>query len=292
MIPVDEGTETFRIVNGNDGGVFYSDDGGATWLNTLNGYNTTQFYGVDKKPGSDEYIGGMQDNGTWQSPPRENAAADSDYLFRIGGDGYEASWHYEQPNKIIGGSQFNGVQRSIDCGETWLDVRSQIDNGSGNAPFVTKIGKTNSDPDLIFAVGISGVWRSDNFGELWTLAAIPDDQVGMTNMAQVRVSSINPQIVWTGSRMNDPGMPDATLHVSTDGGLTFSPTGSYSEVPMGYITGLALHPSEPQTAYVFFSFADAPKILRTTDLGLTWEDISGFGVNPDSDNGFPDVANP
>jgi hypothetical protein len=28
----------------------YSDDGGTTWLNTLNGYNTTQFYGVDKKP--------------------------------------------------------------------------------------------------------------------------------------------------------------------------------------------------------------------------------------------------
>ncbi|MCP4582824.1 MAG: hypothetical protein GY839_14535, partial [candidate division Zixibacteria bacterium] len=141
IIPIDEESETYRIMNGNDGGVYYSDDGGYTWSNTLNGYNTTQFYGVDKKHGANEYIGGMQDNGTWQSPPGEDSAADSDWLYRISGDGYETSWHYEDPNKIIGGSQYNGLYRSTDGGETWTDVRSQIDNGSGNAPFFTKVGK-------------------------------------------------------------------------------------------------------------------------------------------------------
>lgn len=30
--------------------------------------------------------------------------------------------------------------------------------------------------------------------------------------------------------------------------------------------------------------------MRTTDLGATWEDISGFGANSTSSNGFPDVA--
>ena len=28
---------------------------------------TTQFYGVDKRPGASAYFGGMQDNGTWFS---------------------------------------------------------------------------------------------------------------------------------------------------------------------------------------------------------------------------------
>ena len=56
------------------------------------------------------------------------------------------------------------------------------------------------------------------------------------------------------------------------------------------MSGLATHPTEDSTAYALFSIADAPKVLRTTDLGQTWTDISGFGTNPTSGNGFPNVA--
>lgn len=240
---------------------------------------------MDKKPGASEYIGGMQDNGTWQSPPGEEAQADSDWLFRIGGDGYETAWHYENPDWIIGGSQFNGLRRSTDGGETWVSFADQIDSGGGSAPFVTKIAKSNSDPDLVFAVGASGVWRSDNFGETWTLSPI-NSQWGWTSLTQIEINYVNPQIVWAAAQMGSAGRP----HVSMDGGLSFSPTNLYTEATLGRVAGLATHPIDENTAYLTFSFADAPKILRTTDLGETWEDISGFGPNPDSDNGFPDVA--
>ena len=59
---------------------------------------------------------------------------------------------------------------------------------------------------------------------------------------------------------------------------------------MGSITKLATHPTEPKTAYALFSFADRPKILRTKNLGQTWDDVSGFGTGSTSTNGFPDVA--
>ncbi|MEN8251020.1 MAG: T9SS type A sorting domain-containing protein, partial [Bacteroidota bacterium] len=36
--------------------------------------------------------------------------------------------------------------------------------------------------------------------------------------------------------------------------------------------------------------AEGPKILRTDNLGQSWYDISGFGTNTSSANGFPDVA--
>ncbi|MFA7227740.1 MAG: hypothetical protein WC061_01795, partial [Melioribacteraceae bacterium] len=84
MVPISSTSGTFWIVNGNDGGVSYSPDGGLHWFgNSVNntagngGYNTTQFYGADKKPGFNEYIGGMQDNGTWQSPSGLNADSNS-----------------------------------------------------------------------------------------------------------------------------------------------------------------------------------------------------------------------
>jgi hypothetical protein len=59
---------------------------------------------------------------------------------------------------------------------------------------------------------------------------------------------------------------------------------------MGFISGLATHPTDPATAYVQFSLPYRPKILRTTDFGETWEDISGFGSDSVSKNGFPDVS--
>ncbi len=43
---------------------------------------------------------------------------------------------------------------------------------------------------------------------------------------------------------------------------------------------------------MLFSAYGQPKILRTTDLGQTWQDLSGFADSPggESTNGFPDVA--
>jgi hypothetical protein len=59
---------------------------------------------------------------------------------------------------------------------------------------------------------------------------------------------------------------------------------------MGGISGMATHPTDANTAYVLFSFAARPKILRTTDGGANWTDITGFVGGAPSTNGFPDVA--
>ena len=62
------------------------------------------------------------------------------------------------------------------------------------------------------------------------------------------------------------------------------------DVTLGRISGLETHPTEDSTAFALFSFANAPKVLRTTDLGQSWEELSGFGTGATSTNGFPDVA--
>ncbi len=280
-----EGT-SFRILDANDGGIAVSSDSSANWTNPINGLNTTQFYGVDKMPGGSAYIGGMQDNGTWRSP--ENSVSSTNWNFQIGGDGYETSWNFDDPLKIIGGSQYNGFERSTDGGLTFSDATSGLsDVGSGNAPFITKIGKTNLEPDLIFVVGKHGVWKSTNFGENWKLTAIRSNYWGsLSSFHDIKISKVNPNIIWGGSRMDANGV----INVSTDKGTTFSPTNLYGVVTMGGISGLATHPTQDSTAYVLFSFAHKPKILRTTNLGQSWEDISGFGSGTTSTNGFPDVA--
>lgn len=275
------------LLGTSDGGVNRTGSGSTGFTMPISGMVTTQFYGVDKAPGASAYFGGTQDNGTWQS------AADpvdvSPWDFRIGGDGYETSWHFDDPLKLIGGYQYNGLQRSLDGGASWTSATSGLsDTGSSAAPFITKIGKSQKRPDTIFAVGASGVWRSTDFGGSWALTPVGAADWGTLNsFHNVRVSNANPDIVWAGSRM------DGTAHVmvSTNNGTSFGATSTYPLATMGLLSGLATHPTDPNTAYALFSFAQRPKILRTTDLGATWTDITGYnGAGVSSANGFPDVA--
>ena len=61
-------TDSDILFTGNDGGIYKSKDGGATWDDTLNeGLCIAQFYSMDQHPDSDAVvIAGTQDNGTLQ----------------------------------------------------------------------------------------------------------------------------------------------------------------------------------------------------------------------------------
>jgi len=286
MIPMT--SNTYKILNANDGGVFISNTSslpginGGDWSMRGRTYNTSQFYGADKRPGFDEYIGGMQDNGTWKSPANQSASSTTNYFFNIGGDGFEVLWNNLDDKKIIGGSQSNNFRRSVDGGASWTNATAGL---SGNHPFISKLANSRDNPDRIYTLSSAGVFYSTNFGESWTLTSITQKWGSSTSLMDVEVSRANANIVWAGSGMNE----QRSIHVSMNAGLSFTPTNN-SPLISGGITKLASHPHEPNTAYVLFSQAGNPKILRTTDLGQTWEDISGFGNGNVSVNGFPDVA--
>lgn len=276
-------TNATRIIVANDGGIAYSDNKGKTWTNPTNGYNTTQFYGVDKHPTQNKYIGGLQDNGSWFSPINPNKL--SKWTEATGGDGFDAVWNAKNPQKMITSLYYNELYKSNNGGETWGIYTDEIvDEGSGNAPFITQIGYNPIDPEKLYLVGKSGVTISEDFGDSWQLTAIPNSTWGWSGSAYVESSSANPEIVWAASRMSNSG----NIHVSVDGAKTFRACNNFKS-SMGSLSGLATHPTNVNTAYALFSFADDAKILRTTDLGETWEDISGFN-STNLNNGFPNVA--
>jgi len=288
----DANAGTFRILNCNDGGVYITesstDPGFAdgSFLFAGAGYNTSQFYGADKRPGTNQYIGGMQDNSTWFTPDGVDANANTPYKFAMGGDGFEAVWNRSDPNKMIGSIQFNQFRRSLDGGQTFSGATSGMtDVGSGVAPFVSRLSDDPQDPDRLYAIGASGVWTSNDFGGSWALTPITNDYA-LEPRQEVKPSLANSDIVWAGGAM----LPNSKIHVSTDRGASFTPTNNYDQVTLGNIAGFATHPTEPNTAYALFSFQAGPKILRTTDLGQTWEDISGFNDGEVSTNGYPDLG--
>ncbi len=289
MILLDPAAKTFRILNASDGGVAYSDDGGVLWTTAYSQYITTQFYDADKAPGLDEYIGGTQDNGTWRS--NLDGQSNSPWSFDLGGDGFGVSWHYRDADKIIGSLYNDRFSRTLNHGQSWQSAITGLADANTNSPFITTLGKSPRDPDLLFTVGASGVWRSDNFAGDWFLSPIASGSWAYNGLGgQEEISLVNPHIVWAGFRMAPANNSSSNIHVSTDGGFSFRRVNPYALRALANISGMATHPREDSTAFLTFSFAGAPKILRTRDLGKTWEDLSGFEVNNMSNNGFPDVA--
>jgi len=298
-IKENETLKTFRLLIASDGGVFLSQistspgTAQGEWTKAGNGYNTSQFYGADKRPGADQYFGGMQDNSTYFSPDNVDASANTYYATSISlaGDGFEAIWNNLDAKKMIGGSQYNNFSRSLDGGLTWQKAINGLtlagtSEDKDKFPFISRLANSTQAPDRLFTVGSDGVFKSSDFGGSWALTPITS-KWGFTSFMDVEVSRANANVIWAGSGMSTT----RGLQVSTDGGMTFTVTGNYAGAVLGNITKLGSHPKEENTAYALFSIAGSPKILRTRNLGQTWEDISGFGTNnATSTRGFPDVA--
>ena len=291
---------TFRIYLTTDGGIYYTNSGtdpGAkdddfkraglisdAMFEPAGGYNTTQFYGADKFHGSEQYIAGAQDNGTFISPVDEDASKTTNYAHPIGGDGFEVVAHFTDPNKIIGGYQGNNFYISHDRGGSWSYVGNQL---TGGGPFINRVSTSYQDPDVLYVITSFGVNKSTDFGLSWTAA-----EVGGTwgnsfwSGADVEVSLANPRYVWAGGVMSN----GADIFLSKDWGETFDAVPRFAN--MGTITGLYSHPTEDSTAYVLFSYFGRAKIFETKDLGNSWTDISGFPLDWEkgfSDRGFPNV---
>lgn len=288
-------SNSFQLLVANDGGVYKSDvnsnpgENDGTWEIAGLSYNTSQFYAVDKAPGESRYIGGLQDNGSWMNSPGTEGSSSSFYRRATSGDGFGCAWNHANPNEIITSLYYNDIRKSVNGGSSFASsVSGLTDTGSGNAPFITEIENLHSNPNVLFTVGNSGVWRSEDFGDTWLLASITS-QWTLSSSLRARISHASPQIVWAGSHMRET-TSELSLHVSTDAGITFNPTNNFPEDIFGSISGMATHPVLDSTAFVLFSFAKGPKILRTDNLGGSWYDISGFGSGTSSTTGFPDVA--
>ena len=293
ILPIDETENEYHILNGNDGGFAYSRDSGVIWLegDQSRGYNTSQFYDATKRPGYNIYLGGTQDNGTWRS--YNNANNRRGWLSSLGGDGFDVIWKSQGGgDSLIGSIQFNNIQRSLDGGVNWEAAVEGLDDVGPNGQFLSSLNSSVERPDHVFTIGSSGVWHSTDFAGTWNLRAIPTNrwQRNSSN-GKVRVSLADPDVVWAGYRLRSPdGL--GTLHVSTNGGRTFAPVTLPPETIASNapISGLATHPFSRGTAYAMFSVYGWPKILRTTDMGSSWEDITDFDASTgESTNGFPNV---
>jgi len=162
--------------------------------------------------------------------------------------------------------------RSTDEGETWndLDISSKITIGD----YIRCIAVDNNG-HLTLCSGGSGIYRSTDSGENWTLISSQPD-----NLISLKYLSDDPNIL--------AGSGTDTVYVSTDGGSTwrssYTGTSDYGEIDL-------LHLKSAEEFYI----GNSVGIFKTTDEGITWDEKNS-GLNPqkyikafDFSNENPDI---
>lgn len=241
------------IYLGNDGGIYKSNDSGASWMSMNSGLPITQFNSIAVHPqNSLVVIGGTQDQGL----VRFSGNSVWDQLFR--GDAGVALYDATNPANIAATKQFTRIMRSGDAGGSFANIGGPID-AADRVDFYAPLAVTPDGSNLFF--GTQRVWSSNTGGAGWT--PISSDLTNGGVLSALAVSA-DGQHVYAGSS-------DGRVSISGFAGSWRTGTA----VPNRWIKSIAPDPRDPSIAYLAVSGFGTGHVFRTLDGGFNWMDISG-----------------
>jgi len=258
-----------HIVDGNDGGVYYSTNGGTVWTKSYN-LPITQFYAatIDELNPERTY-GGTQDNGTM----RTLTGNLDDWEMILGGDGFYCIVDYTNSNIIYAEYQWGNLEKSTDGGYSFFSATDGInpyDRTNWSTPVIM-------DPNnhLVLYYGANRLYKTTDGAGYWN--AISSDLTngpGSGNLTYGTITTV--AVAQTDGDVVYVGTDDANVWVTTDGGSDW--TSINTGLPDRWVTRVAIDPTNEAIAYVTFSGyrydSPLPHVWRTTNYGTTWDDIS------------------
>jgi photosystem II stability/assembly factor-like uncharacterized protein len=276
-------TNPDRIYIANDGGMYRSDDAGATFKRISKGLAITQFYAmaIDRSV-PDLTYGGTQDNGTVTNSATDYWGTSTGVVH--GGDGFVVVVDRETPTVLYHEQPYGRIFRTdLAAGTTvaytdGLDLSSQGDRATWSAPLVMDPKR----PDILYC-GRQRVYRR-TAQSVWNAIS----PAFRTPVSAIGISPVDTKIIYAGSGifagagfiLLNEGTPLGELKVSTNGGLSWTERSIGTGLPNRAITEIMASPGDACTAYIAYSGFYTGHIFKTTDCGAHWADIS---------RGLPDI---
>jgi len=281
-----------RVLLGTDGGVYQSFAGGKNW-DHLNKIPSGEFYRIsldDTKPYF-RIAGGLQDNENWVGPSAvqgKEAIRNCDWTGLAGGDGFYVLFDPTDRDTLYAESQQGEVHRiNLQNGEI-RRLRPQPAEGqphyrfNWNSPMIMSRHK----PGVIY-LGGNCVFRLTDRMEKYSVIS-PDltrNEPGRTTAAgsgaenygtmfSLAESPKRAGLLWAGT-------DDGRLWVTeNDGGKWTELTDNLPEPARGqWVSRIEASQLDANVAYVattgYRMGDDRPSILRTADLGKTWQSVTG-----------------
>jgi len=261
------------IVFGNDGGLYYSANGGTTIVNKNSGYNATQFYSCAIHPtaGQNYFLAGAQDNGS----QKFTTVGINTTTAAWGGDGafcfidqtnsnyqivsYVRNVYYRSTN---GGSGFSSLVNDQSSGDFINPADYDDANGILYSSYCTPI----NNPTVFKIQRIANIRSTPSSPVQFSIT-------GMTSMAgTIRVSPYAPG----GTTTLFVGTQNGELYKVTNAQATPTTTsiGSASFPASGTISCVEIGASENDLLVTFSNYG-VISVWRTTNGGTTWSNAEG-----------------
>ncbi len=300
-IAFDTSVSPSRVYDGNDGGIWSSDDQGVSWKNLNTNIAITQFQGVGlTAANTSRVLGGTQDNGTnilnygGVAPPAwfhtdfgdgGQAIIDQSNADRMFHTYFNASFAFYGPARTFPVAGLPGSWPFAGC---YFGYGPQYYNGLGECTdpvsfYAPMTSNPSFSPDVIY-FGTDRVYRSPSpqptvFGvPSWTAVSPSLTDGGFVSAIGVFNGTVGgKEVVYAGSAFGE-------LHVSFD--VPTSGAGTWTDISAGlpprFVSEIEVDSSDAtgKTAIATFSGFNGNSpgfpghVFKTTD-GSTWTDITG-----------------
>ena len=258
-----------NVCVGNDGGFYYSQNGGSSW-SWSEKLPITQYYTCEVDEQYPERIyGGTQDNGT----NRTMTGALNDWHSIYYGDGFRVLVDPIDNNYVYAEYQYGGLGRSTNGGISFTGATNGIsssDRRNWNCPVVFN----PQNPETLY-FGTNKLYKSPNRAVAWSV--ISEDltngdeggNIAYNTLTTISVSPVNPQFIYTGS-------DDGNVWFTPDEGDTWNNISS--GLPNRWVSSVVADPISENVVYVTFSGYRWDEYLahvfRSDNNGQSWVDIS------------------
>ncbi len=285
------------MIDGNDGGLNITYDGGENWRFVSN-IPVGQFYHVNVDMDIPYNIyGGMQDNGSWQGPAyvwRSGGIRNAYWEELYFGDGFDVIIDQSNPRYAFAMSQQGNVGR-VDL-ETGTSRYVRPTHPEGEPLRFNWNAAINFDPfdEETIYFGSQFVHKSTDRGESWEIIS-PDlttndpekqkqhesggltmDATGaenFTTILAIEPSPLEQGLIWVGT-------DDGKVHITRDGGESWTDlTRNIKNVPEGsYVAQVKASPHNAGEAVAVINNYRRDDwgtyVMRTTDYGRKWTNIA------------------
>jgi photosystem II stability/assembly factor-like uncharacterized protein len=286
---------TDYLITGDDGGLWYSFDGGNRWWKA-NNLPVSQFYHVSLDLDRPYHVyGGLQDNSSWIGDSAFPGGITNDRWENLyGGDGFWMFADPADPDYVYAESQGGYIGRVNRKTHESRSIQPLPDYKEGKLRYNwnTPIHVSPTQNGTIY-IGAQFLFRSRDHGQTWDRISpdlttndpekqkqeksggitVDNSSAEMhTTIFSICESPRNPELIWVGT-------DDGNVQITRDGGKSWkNVVANIKDLPKtAWVTSIEASHFSEGTAYATFdlhTFGDMRAyVYRTDDFGQTWTQI-------------------